>query len=286
MRKLQILVPFIRYKFSSFWQLSCKWSLHISILRPAQWPRLLYCDWYSSLWSILMVGLWPVICHILAVEGTKEEGHAPSHWDLPPSLRPFPKNYIQPIITSSDVLEPVGTNLWELLLFPTLCSVPSRWKIEVSHGGNVYHGKWQCYEPRLPIISLSPKGDSLLKKNLLAATNYIPLARGIITGPHVAGRWTGKCSFYSRWLCARLMKHNYWVASNSLCQCCLPSSVSVPGNIQDSKVSYVTLYQPSSLEAANCGLSLGDESCWKMLVLQIIRRWSFFQRSFLCHLCR
>lgn len=127
--------------------------------------------------------------------------------------------------------------------------------------------------------------------NLLAATNYIPLARGIITGPHLAGRWIGKCSLYSRWLCAHLMKHNYWVASNSLCECCLPFSVSVPGDIQDSEVSYITLYQPRSLpyqlaEAASCGLSLGDESCWKMLMSQIIRRWSFLQRSFLCHLCR
>lgn len=103
------------------------------------------------------------------------------------------------------------------------------------------------------------------KKNLLAATNYIPLARGIITGPHLAGRWTGKCSLYSRWLCAHLMKHNYWVASNSLCQCCLPFSVSVPGDIQDSEVSYITLYQPRSLEAASvvCLLEMkAVEKCW------------------------
>lgn len=50
------------------------------------------------------------------------------------------------------------------------------------------------------------------------------------------------------------------MASNSLCQCGLPFSVSMPGNSQDSKVNYVTLYQPRSLEAASGGLSLGDES--------------------------
>ena len=119
------------------------------------------------------------------------------------------------------------------------------------------------------------------KKKVLAATNYVPLARRIITGPHLPGTWTGKCSLYSRWPCAYLMKHNYWVASNSLCQCGLPFSVSMPGNSQDSKVNYVTLYQPRSLEAASGGLSLGDESGWKMLVLQIILRWSFLEVLFM-----
>ena len=90
------------------------------------------------------------------------------------------------------------------------------------------------------------------------------------------------------WLCTHLrererksyfkrqMKRNYWGASSSLYQCCPPFSVSVHGNIQDSKVSYVTLYQPSSvLEAANCGFSLGNESCWNILVLQIILKRHF-----------
>lgn len=143
--------------------------------------------------------------------------------------------------------------MWELQLFPTLHSVPSggslRWPMvgwfvpqRLANATNT-----NTTNPGLSHHP-SPSQRELVAKHLGATTDYVWLARNIITRPHLAVNMTGNCSLDSTWLCAHLKKtktyfteqrkHDYWRATSRLHQHSPPLSSShrfVPGNRQDSE---------------------------------------------------